>query len=80
MIIKVVFIILWIIGVSIGLIWPKIYLPLIKWQARALGKVSGFDSKPHPDETLSKRIRIIYSIFLIFGLIVLFLVLTGKAK
>lgn len=76
--IPLVFIIIWFIFVFIGLIKPKQYLPLLKWQMKIFGKLYGFKTEPQSDEIICKKIRIWYSIFLIFGLFVLFHILTGR--
>jgi len=78
--IPLIFIIGWLILVIIGLIKPKIFLPLIKWQMKLTGKLYGFKAEPESDESICKKIRIWYSFFLIFGLFILFNVLTGKFK
>lgn len=76
--ISLVSIIVWLILVIIGLIRPKTYLPLLKWQTKVFGKLYGFKTEPESDEIICKKVRIWYSIFLIFGLFILFNVLTGR--
>ena len=70
-----IFIIIWLLAVIVGLIRPKTYIPIIKWQMKFMGKVYGFDANPQSDEVLAKRIRIFHSIFLVFGLVMLFIIL-----
>jgi hypothetical protein len=77
---RYIILIIWILLVIIGLVSPRTILPFVKWQARMWGKISGFTSTPELDQILIKRMRIFYSIFLIFGLLMLFGLLTGKAK
>lgn len=78
--IPLIFIIFWLALVIIGLIRPKTYLPLLKWQMKVFGKLYGFKTEPQPDEVIFKKIRMWYSVFFIFGLFILFNVLTGRFK
>jgi hypothetical protein len=75
-----IFISIWLLLVIVGLIRPTIFLPLIKWKMKFWGRMTGFDVTPRSDQEICKKIRIFYSIFLVFGLFVLYLVLTGTAK
>lgn len=78
--ILLIFIIVWLALVIIGLISPKTYLPLAKWKMKVFGKLFGFKTEPESDEIVCKKMRIWYGIFLIFGLFILFNVLTGRFK
>lgn len=75
-----IFLIVWLILVCIGLIVPKVYLPLIKWQVHLFGRMFGFKVEPEPDRVIFRKMRLWYSFFLVFGLFTLSMVLTGKAK
>ena len=75
---SLVFLIVLLIFVIVGLIRPRTYLLLVKWNMKVFGKLYGFKIEPISDEIVCKRMRIWYSFFLIYGLFILFNVLTGR--
>ena len=60
----------WLLFVILGLIRPKTYLPLLEWNMKVFGKLYGFKIEPQSDDITCKKVRIWYSVFLIFGLFI----------
>jgi hypothetical protein len=73
-----VFLIVWLALVIIGLLRPRTYLPFAKWNMKLVGKLYGLKIEPVSDDIVCRRMRIWYSVFLVFGLVFLFTVLTAR--
>jgi len=58
--------------IVIGLVRPRIILPILKWEFNLFGKMLGADITPKSDESLMKKIRIWHSVLLVVFSIVLF--------
>jgi len=43
-----IFIIIWLLAVIVGLIRPKTYIPIIKWQMKSIGRGVGKTNKDFP--------------------------------
>jgi hypothetical protein len=73
-----IFTIVWVVFAAAGMIWPKMILPLQKWQMKCFGKTCGTELES--DKALCRKIKRWYIFFFIVGLLVLSNVLVGNPK
>lgn len=74
------FLFVWLGAVLLGFVRPKAWLRVWKSNSNFLGKIYGFKAVPESDEIICKIIRRWHGLFLIFGLFVLFMILTSRVK